>query len=254
MQGPQLGLGLIGIGRIWGHQPQEVAKESDARALLEAAFDMGIAIYDTAPAYGLSEARLGQFLRGLDREARESIFIATKMGEHWNGDGTTRLDHSYEAMMRSLDSSVEHLRDIDLLHIHGATVEALGGADIPWVIEAARAMDIPNLGASVRDVAAARLALEMGFEVLQFAFNASNEAMLPIFDEARAAGVTVMTNRPLASGAAIVECDAETRAGLLEAAYARCLQANPGGVILTGTRSAAHIKENLAAFRRSLEI
>lgn len=55
----RLGLGLTGIGRVWGAASKPVPSESEARALLEKAFELGIQVYDTAPAYGLSERRLG---------------------------------------------------------------------------------------------------------------------------------------------------------------------------------------------------
>ena len=63
--GVQLGLGLIGIGKPWGHAPAPVPSEPEAIALLESAFAVGIRYFDTAPSYGdgVSEQRLGRFLK-----------------------------------------------------------------------------------------------------------------------------------------------------------------------------------------------
>lgn len=253
MKRPTLGLGLIGIGRVWGHLPQPPCSEEEARALLDAAFGLGIRFFDTAPAYGESEARLGAFLRTLTREEREATFVATKFGEHWQGEGApTRVDHSYEALMRSLDRSVELLRDIDLLQVHKASVEALRNPDLKWALEAARAMDIPRFGASVSDVEAARMAIDLGVEALQFPLNALNRTLAPIIRLAEDAGVEIITNRPLASGAILADLDGERRLEALQAAYAEVLATNPGGVVLTGTRSPRHLRENAAAFRRAL--
>ena len=248
MQLPLLGLGLIGIGRAWGHSPQPPSSEAEARALLDAAFAQGIAFYDTAPAYGSSEERLGSFLRTLRQEERERIFVATKFGEHWNDDGTTRVDHSYEALMRSLDRSVERLRDIDLLQVHKASVEALRGDDLKWAIEAARAMEIPRFGASVSDVEAGRLAIAMGFDAIQFPLNAANPALAELAKEAEAAGVQVIANRPLASGALLAAADPAARATALSEAFAAVLTLAPRAVVLTGTRLPDHLRQSQAAF------
>lgn len=244
----QLGLGLIGIGRVWGAVQKPVPPESEARALLEKAFSLGIQVFDTAPAYGLSERRLGAFLKSLTKEQRQTIFIATKFGEHWNDDGTTRVDHSYDALMRSLDRSVELLGDIDLLQVHKASVLALQGDDLRWALEGAQAMDIPQFGASVSDIEAGRLALTMGFHWLQMPLNIENRQMEPLVGEAQAAGVKTISNRPFANGAGLAERAGEARETWMAEAFA-CLRAvNPNGIVLTGTSSVVNLMTNHALF------
>ena len=249
----QLGLGLVGIGRAWGAHASP-PPENEVRALLETAFTLGVKVYDTAPAYGASERLLGAFLRTLTREEREGVFIATKFGEHWNDDGTTRVNHSYEALMRSLDNSVEHLRDIDLLQVHKASREALENGDLKWALEAAQAMDIPQFGASVSDVEAGRLAIGMGFHWLQFPYNRQNTTLEPLLAEARAADIRLMTNRPLATGAMLAGAAPEARAAATRDAYAFVLEGNPGGVVLGGTTAPAHLEANLKAFNEALAL
>lgn len=244
----QLGLGLTSIGRAWGHDMAPPPPEAEARALLEAAFEMGVKVYDTAPAYGTSERILGGFLRSLTEDQRRTIFVATKFGEHWTGDGTTRVDHSYDALMRSLDRSVEHLRDIDLLQVHKATLAALESEDLRWALEGAQAMDIPQIGASVADLASGRRAIEMGFHWLQMPFNAGNAALAPLIAEAGRVDIRVMTNRPYASGATIAAATPETREAVMREALAAVLAAHPGGAILTGTKSPAHLGQSLRLF------
>jgi aryl-alcohol dehydrogenase-like predicted oxidoreductase len=244
----QLGLGLTGIGRIWGHEQKPVPPESEARALLEKAFELGIQVYDTAPAYGLSEQRLGAFLKSLTNEQRRTIFIATKFGEHWNDDGTTRVDHSYDALMRSLDRSIERLGDVDLVQVHKASIAALQGEDLRWALEAAQAMDIPQFGASVSDVEAARLAIGMGFHWLQLPLNIENRLFEPLLSEADAAGVKLMTNRPFANGAGLAERAGEAREHWMAEAFAYLRAANPDGIVLTGTSSVANLIANHRLF------
>ena len=65
INGVQLGLGLIGIGKRWGHAGGEVPSEKDALSLLEFAVELGIRYLDSAPSYGVCEERLGKFLASL---------------------------------------------------------------------------------------------------------------------------------------------------------------------------------------------
>ena len=244
----QLGLGLIAIGRAWGHDMAAPPPESEARALLETAFELGVKVYDTAPAYGTSERILGDFLKSLTDDQRRTIFVATKFGEHWTGDGTTRVDHTYDALMRSLDRSVERLRDIDLLQVHKASVAALSGEDLKWALEGAQAMDIPQIGASVSDLEAGRLAISMGFHWLQMPYNARSTGLEPLFAEAEAGNVHVLTNRPFATGAMLADAGISEQEGAMKAAFSVVLAQNRGGVVLTGTKSAAHLRESFAVF------
>ncbi|OYU46963.1 MAG: hypothetical protein CFE31_18880 [Rhizobiales bacterium PAR1] len=246
--GVQLGLGLVAIGRAWGHDMAPPPPEREARALLETAFELGVKVYDTAPAYGTSERILGGFLKSLTEDQRRTIFVATKFGEHWTGDGTTRVDHSYDALMRSLDRSVEHLRDIDLLQVHKASVAALSGDDLKWALEGAQAMDIPQIGASVSDLEAGRLAISMGFHWLQMPYNARNTTLEPLFSEAEAGDVHILSNRPFATGALLMDAPEEARDEAMRDALGAVLAHNSRGVVLTGTKSAAHLRQSLAAF------
>ncbi|MGH8733641.1 MAG: aldo/keto reductase, partial [Burkholderiales bacterium] len=127
----ELGLGLLSIGRPWGARGESPPSESEALALLQKAASLGIGFFDTAPAYGASEAILGRFLRHDDR-----AFVATKMGEWWNAaSGASTVDHRYESLKRSIDRSLELLGRIDLLQVHKATAENLQSADVARAIE-----------------------------------------------------------------------------------------------------------------------
>ncbi|HVG47398.1 MAG TPA: aldo/keto reductase, partial [Rubellimicrobium sp.] len=71
---PLIGFGAAHIGELYGK-----VSEEDSRATLAAAWDLGIRYYDTAPWYGrgLSEHRLGGFLRTLPRD---EFTVTTKVG------------------------------------------------------------------------------------------------------------------------------------------------------------------------------
>lgn len=230
----ELGLGLLSIGRPWGRRREPPPSEADALALLESATALGIRFLDTAPAYGESEAILGRFLR----ESCATPFIATKMGEFWEGERST-VDHSYEALRRSIDRSLERLGRIDLLQIHKATAENLATEDVLRAIAYARSCGVRKFGASVADLEAAQAAIRTEWcSWLQFPFSRANTTLAPIFELARKTAIKLIINRPLAMG--------ELRPSADAFAFIRDMRFN--GAILTGTKSMAHLIENHAAF------
>jgi aryl-alcohol dehydrogenase-like predicted oxidoreductase len=231
----ELGLGLLSIGRPWGQRRAPPPPEADALALLEAAASLGMRFFDTAPAYGESEAILGRFLR-TPRDA----FVATKMGEWWDpASGASTVDHRLDALKRSIDRSLERLGRIDLLQVHKATAGNLLSGDVARAIEYARGCGVRSFGASVPDLPAAVAASRTGWcSWLQFPFNSTNAALAGIFPFARANDMRIIVNRPFAMGA--IAAGAE--------AFAFVRRQDFDGVVLTGTRSVAHLRENHAAF------
>ena len=71
---PAMGFGSAHLGELYAR-----VDEADSRATLEAAWQAGVRYYDTAPWYGrgLSEHRLGGFLRTMPRD---QFKITTKVG------------------------------------------------------------------------------------------------------------------------------------------------------------------------------
>jgi aryl-alcohol dehydrogenase-like predicted oxidoreductase len=249
--GLELGLGLVSIGRVWGVAETAVPDDAAAQTLLAAAVDGGIRAFDTAPAYGVSETRLGAFLNGLPIATRDRLVVMTKVGEHWNaGAKAAFTDHSFDAMARSLDRSLKLFGRIDVLQLHKATEEAIAAPDTARLFAHARTLGIGTSGASVSSVAAGRLALGTGlFTCLQFPFNADNLPMAPLLDDLEAAGGFPILNRPFAMGAAVHAAADKAAAGVEAFRFLR--QRVRRGVVLTGTGKAVHLRENLASFAAS---
>ena len=242
----QLGLGLIGIGKPWGHTPAPVPSESEALALLEAAFEIGIRYFDTAPSYGdgVSEERLGRFLKGMPAGQRSQVTVATKFGEHWDrAAGAPYADHSFDALRRSLDASLARLGSVEILQLHKTTPQALASTGVARAWEYAQSLGIRRLGPSVSDAESGRLAVEdTRYSVMQLPFNRENPAFGGIIDQAGARGMWIAVNRPFAMGA-MVHAGADNRD-----AFRFILERSFQGVVLTGTTSTAHLKENWRAF------
>ncbi|MBB3019452.1 aryl-alcohol dehydrogenase-like predicted oxidoreductase [Microvirga lupini] len=246
--GLKLGLGLLSIGRAWGVAPSAPPSESEAQALLAKALELGITIFDTAPAYAQSEARLGRFLTALEPSARRRLTIMTKAGEHWDFErGSSFVDHSRDALVRSIDRSLSLLGTIDVLQIHKATSDVVTDPDVIAAMEHARRCGVTAFGASVSDVEAGRLALESGmYDALQFPLNMLSQTMAPLLPELESSGRAAIVNRPFAMGGLLAEQPFEEAA---KAAFRYIEKRLPRAVILTGTGNVAHLAQNLEAFQ-----
>ncbi|WP_408888683.1 aldo/keto reductase [Myxococcus faecalis] len=244
-----LGLGLLSLGRAWGYRSEPPPTEADGQHLLDTAFELGVRCYDTAPAYGSSEQRFGAFLSRLGAE-RSSVFVATKLGEHWDaGKQASFTDHSYDALRRSLDESVRLLGRIDLLQVHKATAANVSAPEVLRVLEYAGTLGVRHVGVSVSDVAAAEAACDVGvYSFLQFPFNALNTTLAPAFELAARHGLQVLVNRPFAMGQLVQEEGREPTRSARESLQ-HILRQRFSGYVLTGTKSAKHLLETHAVFR-----
>jgi D-threo-aldose 1-dehydrogenase len=130
----ELGFGAAPLGNLF-----RPVSEKDSDATLEAAWQVGIRYFDTAPLYGLglSETRLNRFLRG---RKRSDFVISTKVGrlleacapKDRTGIGKffdtpsrrERFDYTHDGIMRSFESSLERLGldSIDILLVHDCDV------------------------------------------------------------------------------------------------------------------------------------
>jgi|SRR5271170_4836106 len=245
-----LGLGLIGIGKPWGHTNDTVPNEATVRQLLETAFSLGIRYFDTAPSYGVSEQRFSEFLRSLTLVQQASLTIATKFGEHWDFSRQQPfVDHSYDALSRSLDESLSRLGKIDILQLHKTTTLVLRSIDLERAFQYAHSLGIRNVGASVSDMSSASTALNLqSLSVLQLPLNPSSLQFHEAVRQATGAGILVVTNRPFAMGSLLYTEQPITK----HAAFNFLNHATFDGVVLTGTKSAEHLHENWTAFHQTL--
>ena len=128
---PRLGYGAAGVGNLY-----QAVDDETARQTLDAAWDVGIRLYDTAPHYGLglSERRLGAMLR---EKPRDEFVVSTKVGRILVPDpaGAGRRDDdlfdvpadhrrvwdvSETGVRRSLEDSLERmgLDRVDIAYLH----------------------------------------------------------------------------------------------------------------------------------------
>jgi D-threo-aldose 1-dehydrogenase len=102
LQVTRLGLGTVPIAGI-------LEPVSEAIETVRATLDLRVTLIDTAPMSGVgrSERLLGQALAGVPRE---HYVLSTKVGRLLEPDGTWCFDFSRDAALRSLESSLEHLK------------------------------------------------------------------------------------------------------------------------------------------------
>jgi aryl-alcohol dehydrogenase-like predicted oxidoreductase len=239
-----LGLGTIGIGRAWGYADAVVPDETSAMRALESAVRAGYTYFDTAPSYGLSEERLGAFLRST---GSEGLTIATKFGEHWDAEKQEPYtDHSFDALRRSLDQSVQRLGRVDVLQLHKTNPEALRSEDVKRAWEYAHSAGVREIGPSVSDLESAEIAAaDHRYQVMQAPFNITNETFGDALRRGSERGMRIVANRPLGMGQLLYgEAPVPARD-----AFQFVLQQGFRGVILTGSKRPEHIEENMRAYR-----
>ncbi len=144
----ELGFGGAPLGGVGSRVTEDQATE-----ILNAAWDIGIRYFDTAPLYGhgLSEKRLGKFLSG---RPRDEFALSSKVGrllvpaEDGERDDKMRdtepfgirYDYSYDGARRSLEASFERLGldRIDVLLCHDIDIWTHGEDKQPAILKTAR--------------------------------------------------------------------------------------------------------------------
>ena len=233
-----LGFGAFKIGRNQGIKYQrgyELPDESEVADLMAAVLGLGISYIDTAPAYGLSEERLGRVLA--DHEIRP--VISTKVGETFQ-DGVSRYDFSPAATRASIERSAQRLGrdvlDVVLVHSDGNDLAIQDSSGVVETLLDLRARgQVRAVGFSGKTVEGARRALAWA-DVLMVEFHGEDRSHEEVIREAHRLGIGVVVKKGLASGQ-------------LPAAEAiRFVLGHPGvSSLIVGSLNTSHLAENVAA-------
>lgn len=242
-----LGCGLIRIGRVWGVDNKAVPSESEVQEFLEGAFELGIRFFDTAPAYGLSETRLGIFLKNLSIQQRNKVIVATKFGEHWDVEKQEPfVDHTYEMLVASFEKSLNILGKIEVLQLHKASTNLLASDDINQAFSFALKSGVSFLGASISDIdTGLKACSDKRLTYIQLPYNEKHTELTPVIEQAKANNKKVLFNRPFAMGAV-------TKQSAMVAAYKQIANLACPGIVLTGTASFTHLKQNINNFESAI--
>ena len=238
-----LGLGTVKFGRNQGVKyPRPFALPSDREALtlLELAWDLGINLLDTAPAYGQSEERLGRLLR----RCRRDWVIVTKVGEEFQ-DGESRFDFSAAATRASVERSLRRLGvdalDAVLIHSSGDDLHILEREGVlPTLLDLKRAGWVRSVGMSTKTVAGGLRALEC-CDVVMLTYNLSEREEWSVIQAAHVTGKGVLIKKGLRSGHLDRTASIDPVRASMELIFAE-----PGvGSMVVGTLNPAHLRANV---------
>jgi 1-deoxyxylulose-5-phosphate synthase len=218
----------------------ELISEAAAIALVHAALAAGITTYDTAPAYGVAEERLGRALDGAGE-------VWTKLGH----------DRNWSGIDASLDRSCARLgrHRLDLMQVHNWSPTL----DSDGVLDAlARDPRIAAVGCSTYGVDDARSAVHDGrFAVVQVEWNLLNqEVIVAVGAEAQQRGVRLAVRSVLLQGVLTAKPLSPHRAGLTLPAYAIAAACGHPHIerVLIGLDSPAQLATALAGAAHAVEV
>ena len=240
-----LGLGTVKLGRDQGVKYPNgftIPDDNAARQLLDQARALGINLIDTAPAYGVSEQRLGPLLRG----QRDDWVIVSKVGEEF-ANGQSSFDFSPAHTRLSLERSLRRLETdrIDLLLVHsdGNDVAILRDSGVyETLAELKRAGKIRAFGLSGKTVEGGLLALQHG-DCAMVTYNLAEQGEKPVLDYAAAHGKGILIKKALASGHALLRDGQDP----VQASF-ELLFSHPGvSSAIVGTINPQHLAANVAA-------
>lgn len=245
-----LGLGTVKFGRNQGVKyPRSFDLPSDAHLsdLLALAKDCGVNLLDTAPAYGTSEARLGQLLKG----QRQDWVIAGKAGEEFE-DGQSRFDFSPQAFETSLERSLKRLGtdylDILLIHSDGQDMDILARDDlIETMLSFKKRGLVRAIGASTKTVEGGLKTLAL-MDVVMACYNPAYETERPVLDAAAACGKGVFLKKVFASG----HLDQMQAQDPVQAAMDFIFDHPATGAAIIGTITPDHLRANVRACLQAL--
>ena len=238
-----LGLGTVKLGRNQGVKYPaafELPDDRHAADLLATAAELGINLVDTAPAYGVSEERLGRLLAG----QRERWLICTKVGEEFDGHHSS-FDFSPGHIRTSVERSLRRLAtdrlDIVLVHSDGndATIIHECGA-LDTLADLKREGKIRATGMSTKTVAGGLLAARQS-DCVMVTWNLNHSEEIPVVDYCHEHGKGVLIKKALASGHMANGGDGDPVAQSFTTIFA-----HPGVTsAIIGTINPAHLRANV---------
>ena len=238
-----LGLGTVKLGRDQGVKYPNgftIPDDAAARALLDQARALGINLIDTAPAYGVSEQRLGPLLRG----QREDWVIVSKVGEEFD-NGQSRFDFSPAHTRLSVERSLQRLEtdriDLVLVHSDGNDVAILRDSGVyETLAELKREGKLRAFGLSGKTVEGGLLALERG-DCAMVTYNLAERGEQTVLDHAATHGKGILIKKALASGHAVLAGEDPVRASF------ELVFGHPGvTAAIVGTINPQHLAANAA--------
>ena len=197
-----LGLGTVKFGRnqkVKYPTSFELPNDQQIQELLDLAFHLGINLIDTAPAYGISEERLGQLLL----HSRQNWIISTKVGEEFH-EGHSYFDFSAQHTERSVLRSLKRLKtdylDIVMIHSDGNDLNIIEKEDALNKLHELKTKGlIRAIGMSTKTVEGGILALKNS-DLAMVTYNREHNHEEPVLDYAQVNNKGIIIKKAFGSG------------------------------------------------------
>ena len=243
-----VGLGTVKIGRNAGVKyPKTFAIPDDKQVIniLNTAAEMGINLLDTAPAYGVSEQRLGQLL---PQAAHHDWLLSTKVGEYFDAKtAQSRYDYTQESIRKSVQESCRRLKkdilDIVLIHSDGNDKEIIEQYGALETLSALKKEGLIRAsGMSTKTVAGGLLAINQS-DVAMVTHNLEYQGELAVIEQAALVNKGILIKKAFASGH-ISNVTSEEN-DFIRNSVKKCLSLPAVSSIILGSINPDHIRENV---------
>ena len=238
-----IGLGTVKFGRNQGVKYPSAFSIPDDQALIQLiqlAKTLGINLIDTAPAYGLSEERLGKLLRG----ERHEWVISTKAGELFQ-DGQSYFDFSKSAIQKSVERSLKRLQtdylDIVLIHSEGNDCALIEEENVfETLLQLKNAGKIRAIGMSTKTIEGGLKTIDEA-DVAMITLNPVDNKEAEVARYAAQKQKGILVKKAFASGYYCKDKATQTPAEALQFIF------NTPGVtsVIIGTINPVHLKQNV---------
>ncbi len=197
-----IGYGAFKIGRnekIKYQHGYDLPSVQETDTLLNAILDEGITLIDTAPAYGLSEERIGSAIS----HRRQDFLLSTKTGEHFEM-GQSNYDFTEKGTRLSIARSLKRLKTnhLDLVYVHsnGRDEFIQEKTDVVSTLSQLKTSgEIGLVGFSGKTARGFQMALEWA-DVIMVEYHISDPSLADVMAEANRRGIGVVVKKGLASG------------------------------------------------------
>lgn len=249
---PRLGLGTVKFGRNEGVKYPQSFDLPDIPALadlLSLAQDLGINLIDTAPAYGQSEARLGQLLKG----QRKKWIIVSKAGEIFER-GQSRFNFTPEHFEQSIQESLNRLGtdylDVLLIHSDGRDLEILRNENLIDTLHGFKKRGLVRaIGASTKTAKGGCAALDL-LDCVMVTYNKIDQSQGPVLDYAATNNKGVLLKKIFASGHMPMMGGRNPIQTAMRFAFSHPVVTSA----LIGTINPEHLRENAAAMTAAFDL
>ena len=195
-----LGLGTVKFGRnqqVKYPSSFELPEDSQVLDILALSHELGINLIDTAPAYGISQQRLGKLLKN-----RNDWVIVSKVGEIF--DGRSRFDFSFDFTVATVEDSLRTLNtdwlDVVLIHSDGDDERILREEGVFDALESLKERGLIRAHGMSSKTVDGGLQVVQKMDVVMATCNLTYNEELPVLQAAAEQGKGVLVKKGLQSG------------------------------------------------------